>query len=148
MDTFDMYQVQSLNVKFMPFADKVYTPTTQDNTAAFASTLSYVKDLDDSALISTNQIALNNGVIPRGMNRSCSITYRQPKMGRSQWFNCQSYLQNPAIVPDQGSVMPANSYRSLKVWCSNIPAAEGVLDVQGRFYVTWDVIFKGLNNLV
>lgn len=147
MDTFDTYRVASVNVKFMPFAIRVYTATTQDNVSAFASTISYVKDLDDSALISNNSIALNNAVIPLSMNVPSSITYHQPKITRNQWFNCQNYSVTPGAAPLQGNLMPENAYKSVKVWCSNIPvSATANQDVVGRFYITWDVIFKGLNN--
>lgn len=149
MDTFDTYQVKSLRVDYMPAGIKTALVLSQSNGLAFSSTLSYVRDLDDVVLLASNQIALNNAIKPLSMNSKSTFTYYQPKISKGQWFNCQSFTNSPNAAPTQTSVMPENAYKSLKVWCSNIPVSNtAAQDVLGRFYLTWDVVFKGLNSAV
>lgn len=145
---FDMYKVQSLTVNWVPSGIWNDPSLTTINQYGFQSNLIYQKDYDDVAVPADNEAAMNQGIRPLSLVKPCTIKMYQLKDRRNEWYNCQNVDVTPGTTITGNTQSHPLSYGGIKIYCQDIPtsgAASAEIDFLGRFYLTWDVMFKGVN---
>lgn len=142
MQLFDQYKVLSLTVHYIPHAT-ITGESSIVNRVNAQSTVMYSKDLDDVALFSDYYQSLVAGVKPLTATKPFKIIMKNPLKGR--WFNCQSYNLTPTSDVTVNTSMPENPFSSIKLFVDNIFQSPDDPNDLGRIFLTWDVIFRGVN---
>jgi len=161
---FDQYKVQAVKVTFIPYFQAVLettlavaapSPPAFPPSGPVARAIYYSKDPDDITQVpggSESIRMLNSGIVPKHYveGKKLIITMVQPKSKRQYWLNMQNYALNPGT---QGGGPTANAIQDMPNKAAGIRLVNEVnvgtttpsTYYYGRFYISWDVIFRGAN---
>lgn len=143
---FDQYKVLRLKVAFMPSEQETRTSATNYDAVDSPGLVYVYRDYDDSANLSSEGNALNQGLKPKSfvLGKPIYWTMVQAPENRNKYLNAQSAtidFTNPQALSENNIANPAASFKTLLI-CGPQSANVGIV---GRMYVTWDVIFRGIH---
>lgn len=154
---FDQYRVMALTVKFIPNLMQVQNIGSTVPTYQHPSLMYGLNDKDEinqmpGTGVAIEQKFLNSGSPPRSYVTGRPITFRyiQPKASRKYWCNAQSYNDNPNATGGStvNSIKDMPNKAAGMKHCHILNVGTETLGTYyfGRYYITWDVIFRSIYN--
>jgi len=146
---FDVYRVISIKVIFIPFKQQISPTTTQDNFDESLLLYWYV-DHDDINPLTGGPTTIeskyqNEGRVPRSFANGKSIAQSWKNPFQNHWFNCAGIGLLPTQVNTPlADSTPPNPFKNLRIGIAQ-PTAALSISFQGRIYVKYDMVFRGIN---
>lgn len=142
---FDMYKVNSIKIVYIPNEVNTLASGTNPDIVNAPTVMYGFKDIDDVSALASELFALNAGARAKNMSFTQTWIFRN----KSPWKN----TSDVGVVPG-GAITSSNTpageqqYAGVKLYMPNLQYPPlGSTYWFGRFYVTWDCMFKGVNTL-
>jgi len=146
---FDEYKVNKLSVIFQPSFSWINTSVNiSGDTSEIPNTMYMYHDYDDVALPASESIVLSSGAMPKMMvaGKRCSTTLYQNDKGTDAWINTSLFGLAPSTTTTSSSILPQQTYKSVKLAFKTSTQAATTPYYWGRVYVKYNVTFRGITN--
>lgn len=153
MYLYDQYHVNTITVKWLP---EIWDSGVHLNgTLGLLVGPPYVNigvDVDDYACLPSTDSTILNNTLQKSVFRPFRYKYVNKTVSKSTWFNCAGYNPKQALTTSNTTVLPPNSYGSIKFKLPQVTnvstnAYPASYASYGTILVEIDISFKGFSSI-
>jgi len=146
---FDIYYVHKMTIMYVPFVAFYETSGTSSQTDESQFVMKYLDQDDVIPLNASSTVIeakfLEAGAFPVNVSQGKNHKWTWTNPNQKQYYNCAAVALAPGTTLTAETAPWPNCFKSLRLGFRVPAAGSSVTVYYGRLYITYDIIFKGIN---